>query len=74
MQSVRETISSHYCWDCPRIESDKAEEKIEAGLIAREVGVSRQALWKWETGRTNPTKKNARKIVQVYSRICGCDM
>ena len=57
----------------PALRAIRLRRKIEAQLIAREVGVSRQAIWKWETGKTNPTKKNARKIVQVYSKICGCD-
>ena len=58
----------------PALRAIRLRRKIEAQLIAREVGVSRQTLWKWESGKSNPLAKNAKKLVRVYRKLCGCDM
>lgn len=60
MQSVRETISSHYCWDCPRIESDKAEEK-NRGRIDSTRGWRVQAGAMEMGNRENQSHKEERK-------------
>ncbi len=61
--------------------ADIKTARLKAGLkrheFARRVGVSAVAVWKWETGKTQPTDANWRAIEavlrakQTFNRACS---
>lgn len=49
------------------IRSKRTELKLSQEYIAEQLGVSRQAVSKWETGQTEPTAKNLVELAQLFN-------
>ncbi|MBQ8559350.1 MAG: helix-turn-helix transcriptional regulator [Tyzzerella sp.] len=48
------------------IREKRKELKLSQEYIAEQLGVSRQAVSKWETGQTDPTAKNLVELAQLF--------
>lgn len=48
------------------IREKRKELKLSQEYIAEKLGVSRQAVSKWETGQTDPTAKNLVELAQLF--------
>ena len=57
----------------PELKKIRVRRGIKVNDVARMVGVSRCSLWKWETGRSNPSMAHAKDLVQIYRELCSCD-
>lgn len=48
------------------IKQKRTERKLSQEYIAEQLGVSRQAVSKWETGQSEPTAKNLVELAQLF--------
>lgn len=48
------------------IKIKRKELKLSQEYIAEQLGVSRQAVSKWETGQSEPTAKNLRELADLF--------
>jgi transcriptional regulator with XRE-family HTH domain len=48
------------------IKKFRTERRLSQEYLAEELGVSRQAVSKWETGQTEPTAKNLLQLAQLF--------
>ena len=60
-----------------RIRSRREKLKLSQGYVAEQIGVSRQAVSKWETGQSEPTADNLVGLAEVFeislAELVGAD-
>lgn len=49
-----------------RIKDRREKLKLSQGYVAEQIGVSRQAVSKWETGQSEPTAENLVRLAEVF--------
>ena len=49
-----------------RIKDRREKLKLSQGYVADQIGVSRQAVSKWETGQSEPTAENLVRLAEVF--------
>lgn len=49
-----------------RIKERREKLKLSQGYVAEQIGVSRQAVSKWETGQSEPTAENLVRLAEVF--------
>lgn len=49
-----------------RLRALRKERKISQGALAAQLGISQQAVGKWETGRSTPDPGTLRKIADLF--------
>ena len=50
----------------PALKKVRIENGIKAQDVADAIGVHRNALWEWESGRVRPNAKSIRKLLRYY--------
>ena len=60
-----------------RIRSRREKLKLSQGYVAEQIGVSRQAVSKWETGQSEPTADNLVGLAEIFeislAELVGAD-
>lgn len=49
-----------------RIRNRREKLKLSQGYVAEQIGVSRQAVSKWETGQSEPTAENLVRLAELF--------
>ena len=49
-----------------RIRNRREKLKLSQGYVAEQIGVSRQAVSKWETGQSEPTADNLVRLAELF--------
>lgn len=52
----------------------RASRKLSQEYLAEQLGISRQAVSRWETGQTEPTARNLVELAGILSLYCGADV
>ena len=49
-----------------RLRALRKERKISQGALAAQLGISQQAVGKWETGRSTPDPRTLRRLADIF--------
>lgn len=50
------------------MKAERARAGLSAEEVAKQIGVNRNSVFRWESGEAEPTAENLEKLVQLY----GC--